>query len=146
MASSSRTAVTGVYPSSRRKPPRVLIVDDEVSMRDFVDQVLRDAGYLTVRALDGPDALDIDGLFGPFDLLLTDEFMPHMQGHVLAERLRQREPDLKVLYLTAYAERVFAAKGALSSGEALLEKPSTVENILRAISRLMNDHSRPAQT
>lgn len=117
---------------------RVLIVDDEVLMRDYLDKVLRSAGYLTVRAVDGQDAAEIAESLGPFDLLLTDEMMPRMEGHELAQLLRRREPHMKVLYLTGYAERLFNAKGGLWEDEAFLDKPSSPTGILEAVSLLLN--------
>src|SRR5687768_13600214 len=110
MVPSSKPHATGKAPASGLKavPKRghVLIVDDETSARDFLDLVLRDAGYVTARAMNGQEALEIAEQFGPFDLLVTDEMMPRMEGHVLAERLRAREPWLKVLYLTGYSDHL----------------------------------------
>ena len=76
---------------------RILVVDDEQSVREFVDRVLRDAGYTTALAADGSQALDISEKLGSFDLLLTDVMMPQMRGDELAQRLRQSDPELKVL-------------------------------------------------
>ena len=130
---SSRT----VHPPIAPKGAHVLIVDDDTASRDFMDLVLRNAGYITARAMDGLEALDMAEQFGPFDLLVTDEMMPRMQGHVLAEHLRQREPWLKVLYLTGYGDHLLKAKGSLWEDEALLDKPSTVHGFLEAVSLLL---------
>src|SRR5258708_797969 len=70
-------------------PRRILVVEDESSMREFVDRVLREAGYWTARMVDGEEALALAEHFGPFDLLLTDLMMPRMSGTELARRLRQ---------------------------------------------------------
>src|SRR5712691_5701042 len=72
---------------------RVLIVDDEESVRTFAERVLRLAGYETAVAADGPEALRIAKDQGPFDLLLTDVVMPQMSGDELARRMRLAEPD-----------------------------------------------------
>jgi CheY-like chemotaxis protein len=131
-----------MVPSSPEVPRRrhVLIVDDETSARDFMDLVLRNAGYITARAMNGEEALKMSEQFGPFDLLVTDEKMPRMEGHVLAERLRQREPWLKVLYLTACGDHLFDAKGTLVKDEAVLDKPSSVTGLLEAVSHLLEGH------
>jgi CheY-like chemotaxis protein len=131
-----------MVPSSPEVPrgPHVLIVDDETSARDFMDLVLRNAGYITARAMNGEEALEMSEQFGPFDLLVTDEKMPRMEGHVLAERLRQREPWLKVLYLTACSDHLFDAKGTLVKDEAVLDKPSSVTGLLEAVSHLLGGH------
>jgi two-component system cell cycle sensor histidine kinase/response regulator CckA len=119
-------------------PARILIADDEVSVRDFVDEVLRSAGYVTARAFDGQDALEMAERLGPFDLLLTDELMPRMPGHELAKRLRRREPNLKVLYLTGYSDWLFEKNVVLPEGEACLDKPSTPDQLLAAVSLLLS--------
>ena len=129
--------VRTVHPPIAPKGAHVLIVDDDTASRDFMDLVLRNAGYITARAMDGLEALDMAEQFGPFDLLVTDEMMPRMQGHVLAEHLRQREPWLKVLYLTGYGDHLLKAKGSLWEDEALLDKPSTVHGFLEAVSLLL---------
>src|SRR5688500_14902350 len=113
-------ATTKSSDKARSGRHHVLIVDDETAVRDFLDLALRQAGYITARAMNGHEALEMAEQFGPFDLLITDEVMPRMEGHELAEQLRQREPWVKVLYLTGYSERVLKAKGRLWDDEALL--------------------------
>jgi two-component system OmpR family response regulator len=137
-----------MLPEATRAIPRrahVLIVDDETASREFLDFALREAGYITARATNGQEALELAELFGPFDLLVTDEMMPKMEGHVLAERLREREPWLKVLYHTGYSERVRQARGTLWNDEACLEKPSTVDSLLETVSRLLHNR-HPVKT
>ena len=87
---------------------RVLVVDDEVSVRTFAARVLDRAGYATTVAADGLEALSIADAQDPFDLVLTDVVMPGMHGDELARQLLRREPDLKVLYFTGYSDRLFA--------------------------------------
>jgi CheY-like chemotaxis protein len=132
----------GAIDSTARTGAHILIVDDDAGSRDFMDLVLRNAGYLTARAVDGAEALDMAEQFGPFDLLVTDEMMPRMQGHVLAQRLRQREPWVKILYVTGYSDHLMKAKGTLGDGEALLDKPSTVHGFLETVNLLLE--CRPA--
>jgi CheY-like chemotaxis protein len=120
-------------------PARILIADDDTSMRDFVDEVLREAGYVTVRAFDGQDALDIAKRLVPFDLLLTDELMPRMAGHELARQLRRRQRDLKVLYLTGHTDRLFTEKHTWWACETFLDKPATADQLLEAVARLLAD-------
>jgi CheY-like chemotaxis protein len=121
----------------------VLVVDDESAVRTFVDRVLRDAGYHTALAASGPEAVKIAELFGPFDLLLTDLLMPGMTGDELARQLREHEPDLKVLYLTGYSDQLFREKAILWQGEAFLDKPSTVNGLLEAVSLILYTHVLP---
>ena len=116
---------------------KILIVDDDPAILEFVDRVLRDADYTTALAPDGPEALEIEEKQGPFDLLLTDVMMPKMSGDRLARQLRLRAPTLKVLYLTGYSDRLFKEKGTLWEDEAFLDKPCTVNSLLQAVSLLL---------
>src|SRR3954470_21107366 len=122
--------------------PRILVVDDEESIRLFVDRVLRMSGYETRVASDGESALDIAASSGPFDLLLTDFMMPGITGDELARRLRVQNPDLKVLYLTGFADRLFSARAVLWANEAFLDKPATVAAVREAVSLAIFGHTR----
>jgi len=124
----------------RAKPSavRILIVDDEPSIISFVDRTMRLAGYRTYTAPNAKVALEICEHNGLPDLLLTDFKMPGMDGDALAARLRQREPDLKVLYLTGFADQLFTERGALWRDEAFLEKPCTVNGLLEAVSMILS--------
>lgn len=118
------------------KPLRVLVVDDEEPIRRFVDRVLREAGYETAMASDGPEAVEVAQTFQPVDLLLTDVMMPQMAGDELARRLRQTEPGLKVLYLTGFSDSLFKERVTLWEDEAFLDKPCSVSGLLQAVSLL----------
>ena len=79
--------------------PRVRVVDDAQSIRVFAARALRETGCDIAEAADGPDALTIVDQRGPFDLYLIDLMMPLMRGDELARRLRQADPNAKILYL-----------------------------------------------
>lgn len=130
-----------------RKPAdvRILIVDDEPSIISFVEQAMQRAGYRTLTASNGRMAIEICEANGVPDLLLTDFKMPGMDGDALAARLRQREPDLKVLYLTGFADQLFTERGALWRDEAFLEKPCTVDGLLEAVSMMLSGEYRDFQ-
>lgn len=130
-------------PSSAEQA-RILIVDDEPGIREFVDRSLRQAGYITATAADGPDALRVAESFGTFALLLTDVRMPAMDGDDLARRIRQREPDVKVLYFTGFSDQLFRGKHTLWEGEAFLDKPTTAKGLLEAVSLLLKGVIPPA--
>src|SRR5919198_2825306 len=129
--------------SAKPSAVRILIVDDEPSIISFVDQAIGVAGYRTYTAPNARVALDICEANGVPDLLLTDFKLPGMDGDALAARLRQREPDLKVLYLTGYADQLFTERGALWRDEAFLEKPCTVNGLLEAVAMILSgDYGR----
>jgi CheY-like chemotaxis protein len=119
-----------------KRPVRVLVVDDEEPVRRFVARVLQDAGYVTVPAGDGGEAIEIVHAQSTFDVLVTDLMMPQMSGDELARRLRQEEPSLKVLYLTGFSDRLFKEKSTLWQDEAFLDKPCSVKGLLEAVSLL----------
>ncbi len=121
--------------------PRVLIVDDEESVRTFVERVLHRAGYETAVAADGPEALRIAEAQDPFDLLLADVVMPDMHGDELARRLLRLEPDLKVLYFTGYSDQLFAERTTLGANEAFIEKPVTMNGLVEAVSLMLSGHA-----
>jgi CheY-like chemotaxis protein len=115
----------------------VLAVDDEAGIRAFVARVLRQPGYEVTVAADGPEAVQIAATEGPFDLLVTDVTMPGMRGEELARRLRQADPDLKILYLTGFSDSLFEARPLLWEDEAFLEKPVSVQALLEAAALLL---------
>ena len=119
------------------RPMSVLIVDDEGSVRQFVDRALREAGYTTTVVSDGPEAIKVAATLDPLDILVTDLMMPEMTGDELARRLRQSRQDLKVLYLTGYSDRLFKEKTTLWADEAFLEKPCSVKGLRQAVSLLL---------
>ena len=116
----------------------VLVVDDEEAVRKLVDRVLREGGYRTTTAADGPEAIDAASKLDTLDVLVTDVMMPQMQGDELARRLRQRQPGLKVLYLTGYSDQLFKDKITLWEDEAFLDKPCSMKALLEAVSLLLD--------
>lgn len=124
-------------------PPRpisVLVVDDEDLVRKFVERVLREAGYQTATASDGPEALEVAAKLETFDILVTDVMMPQMTGDELARRIRVSAPAIKVLYLTGFSDRLFKEKVTLWADEAFLDKPCSVKGLLQAVSLLLFGH------
>jgi CheY-like chemotaxis protein len=127
--------------ASEHHAPRILVVDDEESIRRFAERPLRDAGYEVVLASDGPEALSLVEDRGPFDVFVIDIMMPVMSGNELGRQLRQRDPDVKVLYFTGYSDRLFAERNVLWEHEAFIEKPVTVKALLKAVSLLLFGHT-----
>jgi two-component system, cell cycle sensor histidine kinase and response regulator CckA len=124
------------------RAPRVLIVDDEESIRAFAARALRETGYDVVVASDGPDALTIVEQSGPFDLYLIDLMMPRMRGDELARRLQQTDPGVKILYFTGYSDSLFNEKKMLWQNEAFVEKPISLKGLLEAASLSLFGHTR----
>ena len=124
-------------PEQKREPRRILIVDDEPTIVEFVDRALRRAGYDTATAEGGPEAVRTAAISAPFDLVVADVNMPELSGPDMVSRLRKQQPDLPVLYLTGFNDQLFAAKNILWEGEAFLDKPATVDGLLQAVSLML---------
>jgi two-component system cell cycle sensor histidine kinase/response regulator CckA len=121
---------------------RVLVVDDEASVRAFAQRALRSAGYEVVVASDGPEALRlVEAEPDLFDLFVVDVVMLQMRGDELGRRLRLQDPDVKVLYFTGFSDRLFQSRQTLWEHEAFLEKPVTVAGLLEAVSLILFGHT-----
>jgi two-component system, cell cycle sensor histidine kinase and response regulator CckA len=92
----------------------VLVVEDEPALRNLLDNMLTAHGYRVILAADGIQALAIveQQNMRP-DLVLTDVIMPGMSGKVMADRLREKQPDLKVLYMSGYTDNAIVHHGVL---------------------------------
>jgi len=99
----------------------ILIVDDDMGILSLVAKVLAD--YELLVACCGEDALAAASRAGRLDLLVTDYLMPSMQGDELIGRLREAQPDLKVLILTGHVETLDAANLSWWDAERRLAKP-----------------------
>ncbi len=112
----------------------VLLVEDEPGVRNMVRQVLTSQGYDVHVACDGRDALRVYAeLSQQVDLLVTDVVMPHMNGQELARQLIALQPDLKVVYISGYAEPVLARYGVSEEGVTFLQKPFTPQELRRRV-------------
>lgn len=114
-------------------PLVILAVDDEPGVLALVRRCLDDDRLTLLEASSGTDALEHLTPGRPLDLLLTDLRMPDMEGDELAREFRRLQPDLKVLYLTSHADRLFEAKVRLLTREAYLDKPFTREALREAV-------------
>ena len=108
----------------RRGDETILVVEDEPAVRSLVRRVLQKQGYRVLDASNGLEALRlVDGFDQKIHLLLTDVVMPEMSGHDLAERLSPARPDMKILYMSGYAEDAIVVNHVLQPGFAFLPKP-----------------------
>lgn len=113
---------------------RVLIVDDEESMRLLVARALAMDGHIVTTASDGAEALEIlGGTDGPFDLMLTDIQMPVMDGIALALSAARDFPEVTILLMTGYAEQRERASGLNAIAHDVISKPFSVADIRTAV-------------
>jgi PAS domain S-box-containing protein len=116
----------------------VLVVEDEPVVRAVILEMLADQGYRTLEAVDGPSGLRI--LLDPqrIDLLLTDVGLPGMNGRQLADQARETRPDLKILFITGYAESATISGGFLQPGMELITKPFDLDHLSRRIRAMIS--------
>ncbi|WP_342165391.1 ATP-binding protein [Methylobacterium sp. SD21] len=108
----------------------VLVVDDEPTVRMLVTEVLEELGYTAIEVADGAAGLRVLQSDTRIDLLVTDVGLPGgMNGRQVADAARITRPDLKVLFITGYAENAVLGNGHLEPGMALLTKPFAVETL-----------------
>jgi CheY-like chemotaxis protein len=106
----------------------ILLVDDEESLRTVVVDLLRQLGYQMLSAASGKEALALaEKDPTKIDLLITDVIMDEMPGPELAELLLSSRPDMKVIFISGYAEGSLAPDGVLKPGTILVQKPFTIK-------------------
>lgn len=114
--------------------PKVLIADDEDSMRQLVARAIAMDGHETVTAQDGAEALEIlTRENGAFDLLLTDIQMPVMDGIALALSVARDFPDLTILLMTGFADQRERASNLNALVHDVVTKPFSVADIRTAV-------------
>jgi nitrogen-specific signal transduction histidine kinase len=116
----------------------VLVVEDEPVVRGVILEMLGEQGYRTLEAVDGPSGLRILRMGERIDLLVTDVGLPGMNGRQLADQARETRPDLKVLFITGYAESVAIADGFLQPGMEMITKPFDLDNLSRRIRSMVS--------
>jgi two-component system cell cycle sensor histidine kinase/response regulator CckA len=121
----------------------VLVVEDEDSVRTLTCRVLRAHGYHVVEAANGHAALvACEAHQRPIPLLITDVVMPRMSGPELAARLKQRRPDLKVLYISGYADAAVVEHRVVEPATWLLQKPFSPGDLTRKVRDVLDHEVR----
>jgi DNA-binding response OmpR family regulator len=120
---------------------RLLIVDDEEHIRDTMQFALEAVGYQTATAANGAEALEKFGAGADWDLVLLDQRMPVMEGLEVLRRMRERDPVVRVIMVTAYGTIDLAVEAMKSGAVDFLRKPFTPE-VLRGAVKAALDHPR----
>ena len=124
---------------------RVLVVDDDPMMMQVLVRILKRENFDLVTASGGPEALGkLDQDPAAIDLLITDYAMPEMKGHELANQVRQRFPDVRVLYQTGFSDMLFENRTELEENSAFLEKPFTARGLREAARFVLFGSINPA--
>ena len=112
----------------------VLVIDDEPTVRMLIADVLAEAGYAVMEAQDGPSGMRILQSDARIDLLITDVGLPGgMNGRQVADAARVTRPNLKVLFITGFAENAAVGNGHLPPGMALITKPFLVADLANKV-------------
>ena len=116
----------------------ILVVDDEPEVRKLVSAMVSQFGYAVLTADSGEHALTLyKNHKGPVDLLITDVVAPGMSGPMLADKLTELQPDLKVLYISGYDSTHVVQKYVVEKGHALLTKPFTLEEMQNKVREIL---------
>jgi CheY-like chemotaxis protein len=116
----------------------VLVVDDEPTIRMLISEVLSDLGARAIEAEDGPTALPILQSDTRIDLLITDLGLPGgMNGLQIAEAGRLARPELKILFITGYAETTLLASGRQPADSHQLSKPFAMDRLASLITEIL---------
>jgi PAS domain S-box-containing protein len=125
----SRTAETPLLGGGET----ILVAEDDKRISSMIETYLKRLGYRVLVCGNGIEALDAELTLGAVDLLLTDLIMPDMNGKELADRMRRRHPDLKVLFTSGYTADIIGRHGMLAADVAFLAKPFSPADLARKV-------------
>jgi two-component system cell cycle response regulator CpdR len=117
---------------------RILLAEDDESMRGFLARALERAGYDVIACDDGAAAF-VRLKEEPFTLLLTDIVMPRMDGIELARRASELDPDLKIMFITGFAAVTLNSEVKAPKDARVLSKPFHLKDLVREIAKLLAD-------
>jgi hypothetical protein len=124
--------------SARGGSETLLLVEDEEGVREVIVEWLSGHGYAVLTAQNGAHALAVAGAHaGPIDLMIADVVMPQMGGPELASRLLPLRPEMKVIYVSGYADEAIGDPGKLAAGVAFLQKPFSLDVLLRRVREIL---------
>ncbi|MCG3149081.1 MAG: Sensor histidine kinase RcsC [Verrucomicrobiae bacterium] len=127
-------------PATPRGSERILLVEDEPAIRELAALELRELGYAVHTAGDGAEALEVlQATGGPVELLVTDVVMPKMGGPELADALRHRYRDTRVLFTSGYTADTIGRHGVLDEGISFLRKPFTSQTLARKVREVLDE-------
>ena len=115
---------------------RILLAEDDDSMRGFLERALAKAGHQVIAYSNGADAL-LRLREEPFTLLLTDIVMPRMDGIELARRASEFDPELKIMFITGFAAVTLNTDLQAPKDAKVLSKPFHLKDLVREVDRLL---------
>jgi two-component system cell cycle sensor histidine kinase/response regulator CckA len=116
----------------------ILLVEDEEGLRSLNARGLRSRGYSVIEASNGIEALEaLEEKDGAVDLVVSDVVMPEMDGPTLLKTMRGKNPDLKIIFVSGYAEDAFEKSLPENQQFAFLPKPFTLSQLVAAVKETM---------
>jgi PAS domain S-box-containing protein len=131
--------------TKRAKGGRVLLVEDDASARQALEEILHEEGFAVISAGTGPDAERLCKGREPIDVVVTDTVMPRMSGPALVERLRAWQPGVKVIFMSGHTPETVLRHGGIGAGTAFLQKPFDVDDLVTQIRRLLSEGQHPSK-
>ncbi len=123
-----------------RGSERVLLVEDEATIRKIAAKFLLQAGYSVIEAVNGEEGLSMAQSSGErIELLITDVVMPLMGGRELADRLKSLYPDIKVLYMSGYTDNSIVHHGVLDPGIHFIQKPFSMQAFSKKVREVLDN-------
>ena len=125
--------------SGRNQPDmaRILLAEDDDQLRVFLSRGLRRAGHEVDAAADGDAALRF-GIAADYDLLLADVVMPGIDGIELARRMTQRQPGIRVMFITGFAAVALRDNGLAPNRPRVLAKPFHLRNLIEEVENFLS--------
>lgn len=111
----------------------ILVVDDEEDVLELVREILRSAGFTTLAARHGTEAVKILEDRPDVELVITDVMMPYYDGPTLARRIARDHPKLPVIFMTGYPPETLQALGMLPPGDPPIRKPFPIKALVRKV-------------
>ncbi len=115
----------------------ILLVEDEEGLRALNARGLASRGYTVLEAGNGVEAIEAFDKHGSVDLVVSDVVMPEMDGPTLLKELRQRDPDLKIIFVSGYAEEAFSKNLPSQEQYAFLAKPFTLKQLVAEVKKTL---------
>jgi PAS domain S-box-containing protein len=117
---------------------RVLVVEDDPSLRKLVCAILASAGYAVIETQNSLDAVDRAMEDGLIDIMVSDVVMPKMNGQEVYEKVKFLQPQIKVLFMSGYTENIIAEHGIREHTIQILQKPFVAEDLLRKVREVLD--------
>ncbi len=130
------TATGGQAPSAGSET--ILLVEDEASVRRLARESLEISGYTVLEASSGAAAVQVaEQHDGPIHLMVTDVVMPGMSGWELAQSMRDRRADMKVIYMSGYTDKAVDQNSGFDPGTVFLQKPFPLSTLVEKVRELL---------